>query len=178
LPENPGCPDHESTPETTNETGTSVIDPDNSAVSGESGGNNHHLISSDGKLHVLPHGLSERLHLPEDVEIIDPRFRRHSHSYLLQAFLATLAMLAILLVVDSLADAVLAAALGSSIVILFVHPSASAARARSAIGGHTLALLIGMGVSLLLFISPAGEFIAQHRLFSTPLWRFPKAQLS
>ena len=44
--------------------------------------------------------------------------------------------------------------------------------------GHSLALLIGMGVSLLLFNSPAGEFIAQHRLFSTPLWRFPKAQLS
>ena len=87
-------------------------------------------LTADGKLHVLPHGLSERLHLPGDVEIIDPRFRRHSHSYLLQAFLATLAMLAILLVVDSLADAVLAAALGSSIVILLVHPSASTARAR------------------------------------------------
>ena len=99
------------------------IDADHSAVSGESGGNNHRLISSDGKLHALPHGLSLRLHLLEDVEIIYPRFRRHSHSYLRQAFLATLAMLAmlaILLVVDSLADAALAAALGSSIVILFV----------------------------------------------------------
>jgi len=136
------------------------------------------LISSDGKLHVLPHGLSEQLHLPEDVEIIDPRFRRHSHSYLLQAFLATLARLAILLVVDSLADASLAAALGSSIVILFVHLSASAARARSVIGRHTLALLIGMGASLLLFNSRAGEFIAKHRLFLTLLWRFPQAQLS
>ena len=123
MPENQGCPDHESTPETTNEPGPLGIDADHSAVSSESGGNNHHLISSDGKLDVLPHWLSEQLHLLEDVEIIDPRFLRHSHIYLSQAFLATLT---ILLFVDSLADATLAAALGSSIVILFVHPSASA----------------------------------------------------
>ena len=173
MPENQGCPDHESTPETTNEPGPLGIDADHSAVSSESGGNNHHLISSDGKLDVLPHWLSEQLHLLEDVEIIDPRFLRHSHIYLSQAFLATLTMLAILLFVDSLPDAALAAALGSSIVILFVHPSASAARARSVIGGHTLALLIGVGVSLLLFNSPAGEFIVQNRLFPTLLWRFP-----
>jgi len=170
LPENQGCPDHESTPETTNEPGPLGIDADHSAVSSESGGNNHHLISSDGKLDVLPHWLSEQLHLLEDVEIIDPRFLRHSHIYLSQAFLATLT---ILLFVDSLADATLAAALGSSIVILFVHPSASAARARSVIGGHTLALLIGVGVSLLISNSPTGEFIVQNWLFPTPLWRFP-----
>lgn len=166
MPDNPDQPRREPTPETPEGPEALEIDLTQSAVSGESDANNHHLFSSDGKLHVLPHRLSERLHLPEDVELIDPRFRRYSHSYLVQAFLATMTMLVILLFVDSLADAALAAGLGSSVVILFVHPSASAAKARSVIGGHTLALLVGVGCSLLIFDSSLGEFIAQNRLFS------------
>jgi len=75
-------------------------------------------------------------------------------------------MLVILLFVDSLADAALAAGLASSVVILFVHPSTSAAKARSVIGGHTLALLFGVGCSILIFHSSAGEFIAQNQFFS------------
>ena len=83
MPENPGCPDHESTPETTNETGTSVIDADNSAARGDQVVVIATGLTADGKLHVLPHGLTEQVHLPEDVEIIEPRFRCYSHSYLL-----------------------------------------------------------------------------------------------
>ncbi|MDA0734503.1 MAG: HPP family protein [Chloroflexi bacterium] len=166
MPDSPGRPSREPTPETPTEPGPPDAESDQDAVSGESGGSDHHLFSSNGKLHVLPHGLSERLHLPEDVEVIDPRFRRYWHSYLVQAFLATVTMLTILIFVDSLADAALAAGLGSSIVILFVHPSASAAKARSVIGGHTLALLVGMACSLLLFDSSMGEIFAQNRFFS------------
>lgn len=121
---------------------------------------------NDRRHHLLLHNLSERLHLPEDVKILDPRFRRYSHSYLIQAFLAAVTMLVILLFVDSLADAALAAGLGSSVVILFVHPSSPAAKARSVIGGHTLALLVGVGCSLLFFNSPLVESIGQSSIFS------------
>lgn len=162
MPDNPGRPRREPTPETPTEPGSLDTDSGQGVVSDGSGASYHHLISSDGRLHVLPHRLSEQLHLPEDVEVVDPRFRRYWHSYLVQAILATVTMLFILLFVDSLADAALAAGLGSSVVILYVHPSASAARARSVIGGHTLALLVGMGFSLLFFQSSAGEFIAQN----------------
>jgi CBS-domain-containing membrane protein len=123
------------------------------------------ILIPEGKLHVLPHRVSERFHLPERVEVVDPRFSRYSHRYLAQATLAVIAMLVILLVVDSLADAALAAGLGSSVLILFLHPSSATARSRSVIGGHTLALLVGVGCSLILFNSPAGDFLKGTRVF-------------
>jgi CBS-domain-containing membrane protein len=124
------------------------------------------LVHSNGKLHVLPREVRERLRLPEDIEVVDPRFRRYWYSYLVQGLLATAAMLIILLFVDSIADAALVAGLGSSVVILFVHPSASAARPRSVVGGHALGLVVGIGCSLLVFSSPAGGFIEHSRLLS------------
>jgi CBS-domain-containing membrane protein len=117
-------------------------------------------------LHVLPHEVSERLHLPEEIEVVDPRFRRYWYSYLVQGALATAAMLVILLFVDSIADAALVAGLGSSVVILFVHPSASAARPRSLIGGHAVGLVVGVGCSFLVFSSPMGGFIEHSRFLS------------
>ncbi len=89
---------------------------------GEERGSRLRLVTS-GRLQILPHRLSRRLHLPEDVEVLDPRFFRYSHRYLLQSGLAALAMLAVLLFVDSLADAALVAGLGSSVLIVFLHPS-------------------------------------------------------
>jgi CBS-domain-containing membrane protein len=122
------------------------------------------ILAPEGKLHVLPHRISERFHLPERVEVVDPRFSRYYHRYLAQAALAVIAMLVILLFVDSLADAALAAGLGSSVLILFLHPSSAAARPRSVIGGHALALLVRVGCSLILFNSPAADFLKETRV--------------
>lgn len=63
-------------------------------------------------------------------------------------------MLAILVFVDSLSDAALAAGLGASVLIVFIHPSSHAAQARSLIGGHGLAILVGSALSLVLFAAP------------------------
>ena len=41
--------------------------------------------NNDWRHHLLPHRFTERLHLPEDVEILDPRFWRYSHNYLMLA---------------------------------------------------------------------------------------------
>ena len=68
-------------------------------------------------------------------------------------------MFAILLLVDSLSNAALVAGLGSSVVIVFVHPSSQAATPRSLIGGHFLALLVGSAFSLSLFASPIRAFL-------------------
>ena len=78
---------------------------------------------------------------------------------MLQAGLATLAMLAVLLFVDSLSQATLIAGLGSSVIILFVHPLSRAAGPRALIGGHGLALLFGSAFSVLLFASPVETFL-------------------
>lgn len=124
------------------------------------------LLKSNGRVPVLPRRLSRRLRLPQDVEVVDPRFLHYSHRYLLQAVLATIAMLVILLFVDSIADIALAAGLGSSVVILFLHPSAAAARPRSLIGGHALALAVGIGCSALVFSGSSADVINTSRVLS------------
>jgi CBS-domain-containing membrane protein len=68
-------------------------------------------------------------------------------------------MLALFLFVDSLSQAALAAALGSSVIILFVNPSSHAATPRSVIGGHGLALVLGSLFAVLLFAGPVDSFL-------------------
>ena len=115
--------------------------------------------ASKGQIRLLPQRLAERLHLPPRVRVVDPQFSQHSHRYLIQAGLAALGMLAILVFVDSLSDAALAAGLGSSVVIVFIHPSSHAAQARSLVGGHGLAILVGSALSLILFAAPVTDFL-------------------
>ena len=132
----------------------------------DNGGDTLFGINAEGKFHYLPHSLAQHLGIAEDLEdvkVVDPRFARYSHSYLAQAGLAVVAMLIILLFMKSLSDAALAAALGSSLVILFVHPSSNAAKPRSLIGGHGFGLLVGVG-ALLIFLSPIGNFIEESRV--------------
>ena len=109
--------------------------------------------------HFLSRRLSRMLRSSSRSVFIDPKFTRHSRRYMFQAGLATLAMLAVLLFVDSLSRAALAAGLGSSVIILFVHPSSPTATTRSLVGGHTLALLLGSAFALLLFASPVESFL-------------------
>ena len=79
-----------------------------------------------GEFQVLPRRVSRRLHLPPFIELYDVRFFRFHKVYLWQSGLAVLAILGVLLLVDSVADAALAAGLGSSAVIVFVHPTSRA----------------------------------------------------
>ena len=93
------------------------------------------------------------------VHLLDPQFRRSHKNYLIQVALATVAIFVVLLLVDSLSDAALAAGLGSSALIIFLNPSNRSASSRSLIGGHFLGVLIGLGFSLLLFSTPPGDFL-------------------
>ena len=120
--------------------------------------------ASKGHITLLPRRLAESLHLPAQVRVFDPQFSRHSHRYLIQAGLAAMGMLAILVFVDSLSDAALAAGLGSSVVIVFIHPSSHAAQARSVIGGRGLAILVGSALSLVLFAAPVADFLEEFSL--------------
>ena len=99
------------------------------------------------------HRLTHGLHLSPPDHILDPEFSRSRKRYLAQAGLATVALLAVLLLTDSLSDAALAAGLASSVIILFMHPSSRAATTRALVGGHMLALGVGSGLSLILFSS-------------------------
>ena len=97
--------------------------------------------------------------------LLDPKFRRHYRQYIFQALLATVAMALILLFVDSLSTAAIAAGLGSSVVGIFINPTGATARIRAVVGGHTMALLLGSVFSFILFAGPIEGFIADHSQF-------------
>ncbi len=104
-----------------------------------------------GELQLMPRRVSRKYHLPLFIAIYNVQFFRLRSRYLLQAALAALVMLGVLLLVDSIADAVLAAGLGSSAVIVFVHPNSSGAALRHLVGGHILGLAVGALASFILF---------------------------
>jgi CBS-domain-containing membrane protein len=101
----------------------------------------------------MPRRVSRRFHLPLFVELYNVQFFQLKKRYLWQAALAAMVMLIVLLLVDSVADAVLAAGLGSSAVIVFVHPNSSGAALRHLVGGHLLGLAVGVLSAFLLFHS-------------------------
>ena len=97
--------------------------------------------------------------------LLDPKFRRQYKRYIFQALLATVAMAVILLFVDSLSSAAIAAGLGSSVVGIFINPTGATLRLRAVVGGHTMALLLGSVFSFILFAGSIEGFIADHSQF-------------
>ena len=97
--------------------------------------------------------------------LLDPKFRLKFRQYFFQAALATIAMAVILLFVDSLSTAAVAAGLGSSVIGIFINPTGATARIRAVVGGHTMALLLGSVFSLILFAGGIESFIADHSRF-------------
>ena len=104
-----------------------------------------------GELQLMPRRMSRRFHLPLFIELYNVQFFRLKTRYLWQSALAAAVMLIVMLMVDSVADAVLAAGLGSSAVIVFVHPNSSGAALRHLVGGHVLGLSVGALTSFALF---------------------------
>ena len=106
-------------------------------------------MSSNEQDYKLPRRVWNLIHnAPPHLAIVDPQFRRQPLHYFVQAGLATIGMFAVLLLFDSFNAAAVAAGLGSSVLIIFVHPSSESATHRSLLGGHFLALLVGSAFAL------------------------------
>jgi len=80
-------------------------------------------------------------------------------------------MFAVLLFVDSFSDAAVAAGLGASVFIIFVHPTSKSAAPRALLGGHFLALLVGSVFSLVLFAPLVSSILEGVGHFGT--WLLP-----
>ena len=117
-------------------------------------------MPSDNREFSLPRRFWNLIHRSSSsLAIIDPQFRRQPRRYFVQGGLATIGMFAVLLFVDSFSDAALVAALGASVVIIFVHPTSKLAAPRAVVGGHLLGLLVGSVFSLILFAPPVSVFL-------------------
>jgi len=84
--------------------------------------------------------------------IFDPKLRRNRRRYVAQVGLASVALFSVLWAEDLLtgavaAQAVLVAAIASTSFVLFIMPHSDTARPRHAIGGHVVALAVGVAFS-------------------------------
>jgi len=83
------------------------------------------------------------------MRILDRAFRKHVGRYVVQCALATLAVLAILLILDVIQHAVIIASLGASSFIAFTMPHTNAARPRYLVGGYVCGMVSGVAMHAL-----------------------------
>jgi len=88
--------------------------------------------------------------------LIDPKFARNKARYIAQCGFVSVAMILVLLMLDSFYHTVLIAALGASSVVAFAAPSMRVSRPRCLIGGYVVGILVGCGMSALVVMLGGG----------------------
>lgn len=95
---------------------------------------------------------------------IDEKFRENKLRYVLQCLLATVTVMGVLLVLDTLAATAIIASLGATSFIAFTMPHAESCRPRYLLGGYALGITIG-SLFKLLWMSPmlsANPFLSER----------------
>ena len=87
--------------------------------------------------------------LKRGLYLLDRRFLRRPHRYLVQATLAALTLGVLVAVEDALTNAATVTAIASSAFIVFMAPHSSMAGPRRVLGGHAIGLIIGLPAFLL-----------------------------
>lgn len=78
------------------------------------------------------------------MKIIDDKVKTHLSSYILQCFLATLTLLAVLIFLNVLTETAIIAALGASAFIVFTMPHMYSSYPRRLIGGYIIGIVVGI----------------------------------
>jgi SAM-dependent methyltransferase len=76
--------------------------------------------------------------------LIDRHFRRRWQRYLLQAGLAAATLAAVVALEETLTNAAIVTAIASSAVIIFISPHSRMSSPRRVLGGHLIAILVGL----------------------------------
>jgi len=101
--------------------------------------------------------------------IVDPKLKGNARAYLAQCGLATLALLVVLTFQDAFENAVIIAAVASTLFVLFITPHAIMCTPRRVVGGHMVGLLLGSLVGFFL-ASGAGEAMVDAVPYSFELF--------
>jgi CBS domain-containing membrane protein len=96
------------------------------------------------------------------VRIFDPKFFANWRRYIFQCLFVVATMGIILLLLDSVYQTVLIAALGASSVLAFSAPSLRSSRPRCMVGGYVVAVVVGCGVSLLVHVTDNMISLDEH----------------
>ncbi|MGR3177180.1 MAG: HPP family protein [Candidatus Anammoxibacter sp.] len=90
------------------------------------------------------------------MKIFDEKFKANKVKYVLQCALATVVVSVILIVLSSVADTVIVAALGASAFIAFAMPQKEVSSPRFLIGGYLIGTTVGCGC----------HFLSEHYLLA------------
>jgi CBS-domain-containing membrane protein len=107
----------------------------------------------------LPHLTSPHGFLPH---VLDQYIHSRWNHYFLQCCLATIALILILIIGDTLKTAIIVG-IASSTFTIFVVPNSVAATPRKVIGGHLLAAFTGTLIALILQSPPLIQVIVENR---------------
>ena len=75
--------------------------------------------------------------------LLDAKFKQHKTQYVVQCLLAAVSVLAVLFILDAIANAAVIASLGASAFIVFAFPRLRVSRPRVVVGGHVVGAVVG-----------------------------------
>lgn len=98
------------------------------------------------------------------IVLLDPRFLPNWRQYVFQCLFVTTTIALVLVLLDSVYQTVLIAALGASSFVAFGVPSLRASRPRCMLGGYVVGVSVGAAISLLASVVGGTELLSDHTL--------------
>tara|TARA_Y100001954_G_scaffold98622_1_gene107416 strand:- start:3134 stop:3664 length:531 start_codon:yes stop_codon:yes gene_type:complete len=84
-----------------------------------------------------------RLKLDKEFHLIDPIFFKKKFRYILQSFLASIALMVVLLIGDNIAQGAIIAGIAGTAALISFAPHSYASSTRRVVGGHLLSVIVG-----------------------------------
>jgi CBS-domain-containing membrane protein len=112
----------------------------------------------------LDHASGRRRRIVFPWRLFDVKFKHNRARYLYQSLMAMATMMAVLPLLDAVAQTVLIASLGASSFIAFAMPHVHASKPRYLIGGYLVGTAVGCSLSLLATLVSAQTSIDYHTL--------------
>ncbi len=81
--------------------------------------------------------------------ISDPSLLNNYRSFVIQGFLAAVTTIIVFFAIDIFYNAIVGAALAATAFGMFLNPSGRLSRIRAFVGGHTLAIVLGLALTVL-----------------------------
>ena len=84
-----------------------------------------------------------RLKLDKEFHLIDPIFFKKKFRYIFQSFLASIALMVVLIVGDNIAQGAIIAGIAGTAALISFAPHSYASSTRRVVGGHLLSVIVG-----------------------------------
>ena len=84
-----------------------------------------------------------RLKLDKEFHLIDPIFFKKKFRYIFQSFLASIALMVVLIIGDNIAQGAIIAGIAGTAALISFAPHSYASSTRRVLGGHLLSVIVG-----------------------------------